>query len=96
MYESPIQAIHSDMEIAYENECLKAVQRVGFDVNKEELLRALQYDRGQYLVGYQDGYVDAIDEFASELKEVFKYIGVVSPVIDELANKFKRKRGNVE
>lgn len=96
MYESPIQVIQSDLKIEYENECLKAVQRVVFDVNRDELLRALQYDRCQYSVGYQDGYVDAVDEFATELKEVFQYIGVTSPVIDEFANKFKRKRGNVE
>jgi arginine repressor len=62
MYESPINQILGEMQITYENECMKAVQSCGFDVNKEELTKALQYDRGQYEKGYKDGYVKAIDD----------------------------------
>lgn len=55
MFESPITQIVSGMTVEYENGVLKAVQRVGFDVNKEELTKALLYDRGQYEKGYEDG-----------------------------------------
>ena len=40
--------------MALDNEILKAVQNVGVNVDKEELLKALQYDRGQYQKGYDD------------------------------------------
>ena len=55
MYESPIDIIYGEIETRLEGEVLKATQRVGVNVNKEELLKALQYDRGQYLKGYKDG-----------------------------------------
>jgi hypothetical protein len=55
MYKSIIDIIHTDMEIKMEGEIMKAVQRCGIHVDKEELLKALQYDRGQYDKGYEDG-----------------------------------------
>ncbi len=60
-YESPINIISRQMEIQMEGEIMKAVQRVGIDVDKDELLRALRYDRGQYQKGYMDGFRDALD-----------------------------------
>ena len=54
MYESPIDIIYGEIETQFENDVLKAVQRVGVNVNKEELLKALQYDREQYSKGYAD------------------------------------------
>ena len=60
-YESPINIISRQMEIQMEGEIMKAVQRVGIDVDKDELMRALQYDRGQYQKGYMDGFRDALD-----------------------------------
>ena len=69
MWESPIKQITTEMQFMYENECMKVVQGFGFDVDKEELIKALQYDRKQYEKGYADGYAKAIDEFAEALKE---------------------------
>ncbi len=66
MYESPINQILGEMQITYENECLKAVQSYGFDVNKEELTKALMYDRNQYVKGYNE----AVEEFREYLKTV--------------------------
>lgn len=58
-YESPIEIITSQMRISIEQaisgEVVKAVQKVGINVDKAELLRALAYDRGQYDKGYADG-----------------------------------------
>lgn len=72
MYESPINIIQGEMQMWVEGETYKALQNVGIDVNKEELLKALQYDRGQYEKGYKDGYAKAIDEFAERLKENYQ------------------------
>lgn len=60
-YESPINIISQQMKIQMEDEIMKAVQRVGINVDKDELIRALQYDRGQYQKGYMDGFRDALD-----------------------------------
>ena len=57
-YESPILIVASDMytEIVKqrENNICTAIQNVGIDVNKEELIKALKYDRDQYEQGYRD------------------------------------------
>ena len=55
MYESPITQILGEMRTEYENGCIRAVQSYGFNVNKEELAKALAYDREQYKKGYEDG-----------------------------------------
>lgn len=60
MYKSPIDIIYGQMETQMEGDILRAIQRYGINVDKEELLRALQYDRGQYEKGYADGKADAM------------------------------------
>ena len=35
----------------------------GVDLDKDELIRALQYDRGQYEKGYADGKADAVQRW---------------------------------
>ena len=63
MWESPIKMMETEMRMQLEGDVLKAVKNVGVMVDKEELLRALQYDRKQYYRGYND----AVDEFAERL-----------------------------
>lgn len=53
-YKSPIEIIQGEMEMRFEGEVMKAVQNVGINVNKDELLKALAYDRDQYNKGYHD------------------------------------------
>ena len=54
MYESPITIIQDQMHMQMEDSIYKAVQRFNVDVNKEELIKALAYDRDQYQKGYFD------------------------------------------
>ena len=58
MYKSPIEIVMKEvfqkMNEDFENSVLKAVQKVDINVDKEELLKALIYDRGQYDKGYED------------------------------------------
>lgn len=59
MYESPIEKIYGDIEsqiIKQDEEHMMYTvnQAIGYEVDKDELLKALQYDRGQYQKGYQD------------------------------------------
>ena len=58
MYKPPIEIVMKEvfqkMNEDFENSVLKAVQKVDINVDKEELLKALIYDRGQYDKGYED------------------------------------------
>ncbi len=64
MYKSPIDVLITDIQhqIAeqQDEQVYKAVVSVGINVDKEELLRALQYDRHQYAKGHLDGTADAM------------------------------------
>ena len=53
-YDSPITMIVSQMEAKMEADTMSVIQRYGIDVNKDELIKALNYDRGQYEKGYAD------------------------------------------
>lgn len=55
MYESPIEIIMGDVITHWENGIFKAVQTYDVRCNKEELIKALEYDRNQYQKGYEDG-----------------------------------------
>ena len=70
MYESPINIIISELCTKFESDCVKSVQRYGFDVDKEELAKALKYDREQYEKGYTDGYKKALDDLLEDANEM--------------------------
>lgn len=53
-YESPIELITSQYCSSIEDAIYQSVLKVGIDVDKEELIKALEYDRGQYKKGYDD------------------------------------------
>lgn len=53
-YQSPIEVIQTQMRNQIEREIYKAVMNVGVNVDREELLKALAYDRNQYQKGYED------------------------------------------
>ena len=55
MYKSPIEVITRQMRTEFEDNVVKAIQDYGVSVDKEELIKALQYDRNQYEKGYADG-----------------------------------------
>ncbi len=54
MYESPIKVIFEDVQRRFEDGIYQAVQKVDIHVDRDELLKALQYDRGQYEKGLAD------------------------------------------
>lgn len=55
-YESPIQVVIGQMRMERENGIFRAVQDQGVIVDKDELIKALQYDRRQYEKGFRNGY----------------------------------------
>ena len=59
MYDNPITVnvrdVEMKMEKAIEGYVFEAVKEIGVSVNKEELMKALKYDRNQYDEGFNDG-----------------------------------------
>ena len=59
-YESPIyiyeKPISSQIASKKEEMVLEYIYNLGIDCNKEELIKALKYDRDQYDKGFKDGY----------------------------------------
>ena len=70
MYESPIKIIESTIDSIYADIVKKKDDAIfaeiqtsfGVDLDRKELIRALQYDRNQYEKGYADGKADAMAE----------------------------------
>ena len=51
---------------------MEAAQHFGIFVDKEELIKALQYDRNQYVKGYSDGRASIVDELEKIKAEIEK------------------------
>lgn len=71
-YTPPIQTVMRDVELQIENGVYKDVQGYNIDVDKDELIKALQHDREQYIKGYVQGRVDGIKEFVEQHKEIMR------------------------
>ena len=61
MYESPIKIIAGKIQTQIDGDIYRAVQNVGINVDRTELLKALEYDRGQYEKGFSDGFAQALE-----------------------------------
>lgn len=92
MYESPIDIIYNDIQYKvveeFDKNVVSAVQSYGIDVNKEELLKALRYDRQQYEKGYADAKEEYLPRWTpcskrlpDDGEEVFVYLYNASPYI---------------
>ena len=55
-YKSPVELFVGKAQVEIENHVVSVVQKMGVNVDKDELLRALRYDREQYEKGYKAGY----------------------------------------
>ena len=69
-YKSPIDIIYGQLQRDFDGKVFSAVQNVDINVDREELIKALQCDRGQYEKGYADGCKETADKFATMLKDV--------------------------
>ena len=72
MYKSPIEIIIGQMKTIYEDGIFRAIQNVGINVDREELLKALEYDRGQlekgWKEGFHDGYIHGLERAIIEIE----------------------------
>ncbi len=67
MYDPPVDIIYDKVKYNLENGIMEAIQRVGINVDKTELLRAMQYDRDQYNKGFSDGKLSGYAERDMEI-----------------------------
>lgn len=92
MYNSPIEKIYSELQTQMvqedENMVMKAIRKVGVNVDKGELIKALQYDRNQYEKGYEDGKNEVLDKIRAEIADLddtnYDYEGYYKAVTDAL------------
>lgn len=84
MYESPITTMITEIQdnVAKrfteqtENMVYQEVRNIGVYIDKEELLKALKYDRNQYEKGYADAMKDIngeIEKAIQDSKNVFDF-----------------------
>lgn len=81
MYENPLTKIYGEIQ----NEIIKqdeehlmysVNQSVGYRVDRDELIKALRYDREQYRKGYLDCKIDMVDkvkEIREEIDDLDRY-----------------------
>lgn len=74
-YESPITLYTQRINTEIEDTVMKMCEKYSIDVNKEELLKALKYDRDQYQKGFNDGKMseNISDDFASIMICAIRY-----------------------
>ena len=72
-YQSPINVIYKGFEIEFEDGVYKAVARYGINVDKEELLKALAYDREQYDIGWLEGCLHSRYDAVRRIEKLTRY-----------------------
>ena len=108
MYESPITKFYEDIAHQFakqddENYMYTINQTVGYSVDKEELIKALQYDRNQYEKGYEDA-MSVIEGIKAEIQTLrgCRYscsdviIDDVEDIIDKHTSGAKMQGGDAE
>lgn len=73
-YESPITRIQNQLlkEMVKKEEdqfVCEVRQAIGYQIDKAELIKALNYDRDQYEKGYQDGKLDGYQQAESKKRK---------------------------
>lgn len=78
MYNSPIQLVTDDINFAVrakiDDTIYQAVLKCDIAIDKDELIKALTYDRQQYDKGYSDGYARGKAENEELKRELIKWL----------------------
>jgi hypothetical protein len=83
MYKSPIGIFMGEMQTKVEDDIYSVIQKYDIVVDKDELIKAINYDRGQY----DKGYIDGILEVACKLREIYSnpdYISTSSDILSQV------------
>lgn len=87
MYESPLNAetkIVSEIQKDIEGKIAAKIKTdYNIEVDQEELIKALNYDRRQYSKGYEDGYVDGYEAARNKFESLLEH-GFTTTIRDAL------------
>lgn len=61
-YKAPIEVLINEAKLNFENGIYNAIQEFEIKVDKDELIKALNYDREMYKKGYNDAIRDMMDK----------------------------------
>ena len=71
-YKSPVETIRQQVQAKFEGDVMELIYSYGINVDKDELVKALKYDRDQYRKGFEDGCKGTIDKIKAEVaREIF-------------------------
>lgn len=70
MYESPIEIFSNQIRLEQDGNIYKAVLEQDIIVDKDELIKALRYDRDQYDKGYRDGRNSVLQKLREMMEEL--------------------------
>ena len=91
-YKSPIQIkiekAEKDFNLRLENAVYNAVLNYEIIVDKDELIKALRYDRDQYIRGYWAGYTDGAMEPKKIIPNLRNMINDINNYLDLLEKKY--------
>lgn len=74
-YQSPIEVATRELQTKFEDDAMSVIHSYGICVDKEELVKALQYDRNQYKQGFADGCRVGTSRIRAEVaREIFEEI----------------------
>lgn len=95
-YESPVSVIRQGIESKIEGGIYEAILSYGVVVDKDELLKALRYDRDQYRKGFVDGSMQKDDlRFvnAAMMQQLWNAVYALADMVNQFAytTKFRRK-----
>ena len=87
MYISPIEIairdVQADIERQTEDLVFSTIRKCDVKVDKEELVKALNYDRAQYTKGYNDGIVKAIQIINECVYDITKMLNKMKEELNE-------------
>ena len=93
-YQSPIDKIYGDIEhqiIQQDEEHLLFTvnQAIGYEVDKDELIKALQYDRDQYSKGFRDAKKQILEKIYEMFNGIQCYDGTGYDIYSEIEEGIK-------
>ena len=83
MYKPPIELVMGNLQHLIEKNVCRAVAEIGIIVDKYELIKALEYDRGQYDKGYRDGIADFMKHYHGTIIKGYELDELVKEMTEE-------------
>ena len=99
-YKSPVETIRQQVQAKFEGDVMELIHSYGINVDKDELIKALQYDRDQYRKGFADGRKGMMDkikaevarEIIADLREQINGYENIDIILDRIEKKYTEEQ----